>query len=256
MKPEQKPGARQAALGLPRVHRRLTDSTNERARELAAAGAPHGTLVTAEEQTLGRGRQGRAWIAAPGRALLMSVVVRGLAERDALLPLAAAVAACEGCEAVTPVRCSIKWPNDVWIDGRKVAGILVESRPRDRWAVVGIGVNVATQAYEFPPELRETATSLALATYEGQAPATGGAQARAAVESLLRAILEALGNRLGDSAEDVLGAWRGRDALLGRRVHWDGGEGLGAGIDDAGALLVETAGGRGTLDAGEVHLAR
>src|SRR4051812_40804958 len=141
-------------IGQPRVHHRLTDSTNERARALAAAGAPHGTLVTADEQQAGRGRQGRAWSAPPRSAVLMSVVLR---ELSATLPLAAAVAVCEAL----PVDARIKWPNDVWIDGRKVAGILVEARPQEGWAVLGIGLNVATM--EFPAELAEMATSLRLA---------------------------------------------------------------------------------------------
>jgi BirA family transcriptional regulator, biotin operon repressor / biotin---[acetyl-CoA-carboxylase] ligase len=112
-------------IGSPRVHHRRTDSTNDRARELAVAGAPHGTLVTADEQTAGRGRQGRAWTAPPSTALLASLVVRDLGAAGALLPLAAAVATCEACEAHATVRCAIKWPNDVWIGGRKAAGILI-----------------------------------------------------------------------------------------------------------------------------------
>src|SRR5687767_721673 len=109
-------------IGRPHVHHRLTDSTNERAKALAAAGAPHGTLVTADEQTAGRGRQGRSWVAPPGRALLMSVVLAELDERTPLVPLAAAVALCHAF----PQANGIKWPNDVWIAGRKVAGILIE----------------------------------------------------------------------------------------------------------------------------------
>ena len=80
-------------IGLPRVHHRTTDSTNARARELALGGAPHGTLITADEQTAGRGRQGRQWVAPPGKALLMSVVLRHLGGAQAHLPLAAALAA-------------------------------------------------------------------------------------------------------------------------------------------------------------------
>ena len=95
-------------LGVPRVHHRVTDSTNERARELALAAAPHGTLVTADEQSAGRGRQGRTWTAPPGSALLMSLVLR---ELDPLLPLAAAVAVCEALPEDADAR--IKWPNDV-----------------------------------------------------------------------------------------------------------------------------------------------
>ena len=141
-------------IGSPRVHHRLTDSTNERAKQLAAAGAPHGTLVTADEQTAGRGRQGRLWTAPPRSAVLMSVVLRELDER---LPLTAAVAVCDAL----PVEAAIKWPNDVWIGGRKVAGILVEGRPQEGWAVLGVGLNVSTEG--FPAELAGSATSLRLA---------------------------------------------------------------------------------------------
>jgi BirA family biotin operon repressor/biotin-[acetyl-CoA-carboxylase] ligase len=230
-------------IGLPRVHHRATDSTNERAKQLVVAGAPHGTLVTADEQSAGRGRQGRVWTAEPRHALLMSLIVRGLGKGDALLPLVAAVAVCEACEATARVSCRIKWPNDVWIDGRKLCGILVEGRPQEGWAVLGIGVNVSTPA--FPEELAETATSLALAA--GSAPARG---------EVLDALLSALGRWLGAPPGQVLESWRERDALLGAPVAWNGGRGTGAGITDTGALRVETDAGIVELDAGEVHLQR
>src|ERR1700680_3499056 len=99
-----------SALGRPRVHLRRTDSTNDRARELAIAGAPHGTLLTASEQTAGRGRQGRRWSAPAGSSLLMSVIVRS---PPALLPLIAAVAVCD----VAGVAAQIKWPNDIVLSG-------------------------------------------------------------------------------------------------------------------------------------------
>jgi BirA family biotin operon repressor/biotin-[acetyl-CoA-carboxylase] ligase len=229
-------------IGSPRVHHRFCDSTNERARELALAGAPHGTLVTADEQGAGRGRQGRSWSAPAGSALLMSLVLR---ELEPTLPLVAAVGACEACEAVAPVACRIKWPNDVWIDDRKLAGILVEGRPQEGWGVLGIGLNVATAEDEFPRELRATATSLRIAA--GEPPS---------IERLLNELLQALDRRLADPAEAVLEAWRARDALKGRTVRWQDGEGTAAGIDDEGALLVETPDGRVALDAGEVHLLR
>ncbi len=229
------------ALGRPRVHHRLTDSTNERAKALAAGGAPHGTVVTADEQTAGRGRQGRSWVAPAGTALLMSVLLRELDEGDAVLPLAAAVAVCEACERAAGVSCAIKWPNDVWIDGRKVAGILVEGRPQEGWAVLGIGLNVSTASEDFPPELRELATSLGM-----DVPA----------DALLEPLLDRLGARLSEPQADVVAAWRERDALRGQTVRWAEGEGTAAGITDAGELVVDTAGGRVELGAGEVHLLR
>jgi BirA family transcriptional regulator, biotin operon repressor / biotin---[acetyl-CoA-carboxylase] ligase len=228
-------------IGHPRVHWRLTDSTNERARELALAGAPHGALVTADEQTAGRGRQGRSWLAAPRSAVAMSLVLRDLDEGHAAIPLAAAVAV---CEALAPLDCRIKWPNDVWIDRRKVSGILVEGRPQEGWAVLGLGVNVTTAREDFPPELRDTATSLRIAGVERD------------VEEVLAAILAALDERLPQPAGEVLSAWRDLDALLGERVRWRDGEGTAASIDDAGALQVDTGCGRVALDAGEVHLLR
>jgi BirA family transcriptional regulator, biotin operon repressor / biotin---[acetyl-CoA-carboxylase] ligase len=222
-------------IGSPRVHHRLTDSTNERARGLAAAGAPHGTLVTADEQTVGRGRQGRAWTAPPRSAVLMSVVLRELSEG---LPLAAAVAVADAL----PLDAAIKWPNDVWIDGRKVAGILVEGRPQEGWAVLGIGLNVTTES--FPAELAETATSLHIAGHHADP------------EGVLAGLLASLDKWLGAPLNAVLEAWRSRDGLKGKRVRWADGEGIADGIDAAGALVVETPEGRLTLDAGEVHLLR
>jgi BirA family transcriptional regulator, biotin operon repressor / biotin---[acetyl-CoA-carboxylase] ligase len=222
-------------IGTPRVHYRATDSTNERARALASAGAPHGTLVTADEQSAGRGRQGRVWTAPARSAVLMSAVLRELSET---LPLAAAVAVCEAL----PVDARIKWPNDVWIEGRKVAGILVEARPQEGWAVLGIGLNVTTES--FPPDLNATSLRLAGATLSP--------------EQALAALIDSLSRWLSQPPSAVLTAWRSRDALLGRPVRWSNGsnEGTAAGIDDSGALIVETVDGPVTLDAGEVHLER
>ena len=222
-------------LGRPRVHLREVGSAIDVARDLALGGAPHGTLVTADEQTAGRGRQGRTWTAQSGEALLLSVVLRSV---DELLPLRAAVAVAESI----PVPAQIKWPNDVWVGGKKVAGILVEGRPQEGWAVLGIGLNVATPS--FPDELSEIATSLAL---EGIATSR---------EDVLGTLLSSLDRLLLADAAEVLAAWRQRDALLGTAVSWNGGRGTGAGITDAGALLVETDAGVVELDAGEVHLSR
>jgi BirA family biotin operon repressor/biotin-[acetyl-CoA-carboxylase] ligase len=224
-----------STLGSPRLHLRIVDSTNERARELAARGAPDGTLVTASAQTAGRGRQGRTWTAPAGSALLFSVVIR---DPPRLLPLAAGVAVAD----VVGSEARLKWPNDVLVDGRKVAGILVEGRPQERWAVVGIGLNVAIEPDDFPPELRETAGTLGLGA--------------GAIEPTLDRLLRALERWLPAADGELLDAVRARDALLGQTVRWSGGEGRGAGIDDGGRLLVQTDAGRVALDAGEVHLQR
>jgi BirA family transcriptional regulator, biotin operon repressor / biotin---[acetyl-CoA-carboxylase] ligase len=222
-----------SALGYPRVHYRVIGSTNARARELAAAGVPHGTLVTADEQSAGRGRQGRTWTAPPGRALLCSVVVR---EPPPLLPLAAGVAVAE----VVGGHARLKWPNDVLVSGHKVAGILVEGRPQEAWAVAGIGLNVALRLEDFPAELRCTAGTLGLEPH--------------AIEPTLSEMLARLEFWLGADARSLLDAVRARDALLGRPVRWAGGHGVGAGIDGGGRLVVRTDDGDVALDAGEVHL--
>jgi BirA family transcriptional regulator, biotin operon repressor / biotin---[acetyl-CoA-carboxylase] ligase len=223
-----------ARLGRPRLHLRATTSTNDRARELAQAGAPHGTLVTAAQQTAGRGRQGRTWSAPPGRALLLSVVVR---DPPALLPLAAALAVAE----VAGPGAKIKWPNDVLLDGRKVAGILTEGRPQDGWAVLGVGLNVALRIEDLPPELHDSAGTL------GLEPAD--------VEPTLDRLLAALEAALALDETSLLGAYRARDALHGREVTWATGHGRAAGIDATGRLVVELPEGRRTaLSAGEVHL--
>src|SRR5690349_6666318 len=148
-------------FGSPHRHYRSTDSTNTRARELAAAGAPHGTVVTAGEQTAGRGRQGRTWTAPPNKALLYSAIVRPLEEHHSMLPLAVPLAVCEAAEQLNPnLHCKVKWPNDIHVEGRKLAGVLIEARPQDGWAVIGIGLNLTIEPGEFPPELRDSATSI------------------------------------------------------------------------------------------------
>jgi len=221
------------SLGTPRIHRRQTGSTNSDARELTLAGAPHGTLVTASEQLAGRGRQGRSWHAPPASAVLCSLVLR---DPPPLLSLRAGVAV---AEAIGP-GARLKWPNDVLVDGRKVAGILVEARPRERWAVLGIGGNVAVDLAELPAQLAGTAGTLGLD--------------RSAVEPLLGQLLARLEDWLTRAERAVLEAWRSCDALLDLEVAWNGGAGIARGIDDDGCLLVESAGSVHALEAGEVHL--
>ncbi len=218
-------------VGRPRRHLRETTSTNELARALAGAGAPHGTLVTTSFQSAGRGRQGRTWTAPPGRALLLSLVVRA---PDPLLPLRAGLAVAD----LAGPAALVKWPNDVLLEGRKVAGVLVEARPQEGWAVVGIGVNAAFAPDELPPELN--AGTLGRGKDE--------------LEATLAELLDHLGRRLAEPAAETLAALRTRDALLDRALSWPGGQGVGAGIDEDGRLRVSGPGGEQVLDAGEVHL--
>jgi BirA family biotin operon repressor/biotin-[acetyl-CoA-carboxylase] ligase len=175
-------------------------------------------------------------MAPAGSALLCSLVVR---DPPALLSLIAGVAVCD----VIGPQAQVKWPNDVVTghDLAKLAGILVEGRPQEGWAVLGIGVNVAVRVEDLPEEVRPRAASL-------ERPAS-------AIEPLLADLLVTLAQRLEEPAERVLEAWRERDALLGRDVVWAGGAGRAGGVDDRGRLLVGLGGGAvATLDAGEVHL--
>lgn len=234
-------------FGKPHHHYELTDSTNERARELALAGAPSGTIVTAAEQSAGRGRQGRVWTAPAGQALLYSAILRDLDTRHALLPIAVPIAVCEACEAVGggQISCRIKWPNDIWLSEHKLAGILIEARPPD-WAVIGVGVNVSIPEQEFPADLRWPATSI------GQGVKIG---------KVRDALNAALGRWVEAPADRVIAAFSERDALRGRSITWQGGpdqldrSGMAAGIDERGNLIVESrAGEQVALGSGEVSL--
>lgn len=173
----------------------------------------------------------------------MSVIARPVTDAHKLAPLAAALAVAETCEQLADVNTTIKWPNDVWIDGRKVSGILVEARPdqvADRsWLVVGIGLNTSVKLADMPEDLQQTATSLDLP------PGTDA----------LSPLLARLDHWLHTDSTETIAAWSERDALRGREISWADGSGLAAGVDDQGNLLVRSCGGGViTLHAGEVHL--
>jgi BirA family biotin operon repressor/biotin-[acetyl-CoA-carboxylase] ligase len=231
------PGA--GELGVPRLHLRQVDSTNVRARELAAAGAPHGMLVTAGEQTAGRGRQGRSWSAPAGSALLASFVMR---TPPPLLSLAAGTAVAAVAERLDRAgrAAAVKWPNDVLLDGRKVAGVLVEGRPQECWAVLGIGLNVAVELDALGDGLHVRAATLGLSSGE--------------VERALAELIAELRRVLALEPDAMLAELRERDWLHGRSISWAGGSGVAVGIDADGRLLVRTADETVALDAGEVHL--
>jgi len=245
-----------ARFGSPHRHFRRTESTNTIARELAAGGAPHGTVVTADEQTAGRGRQGRTWTAPAGAALLYSAVLRPLEPRHSLLPLAVALAVCDTAERLRPgIGCKVKWPNDIHLDGRKLAGVLIEARPQDGWAVLGIGLNLTIAPDDFPADLRDRATSLFGDEPPRQPRRLSPTGLQASTEEARVALGEGLERWLGADEPTVLAAWRERDALLGREVTWEQGSGIAEGVDERGYLVVRVADGeRVALGAGDVHL--
>jgi BirA family biotin operon repressor/biotin-[acetyl-CoA-carboxylase] ligase len=251
-----------AQFGTPHRHFRVTDSTNTRARELAEAGTPSGTVVTAREQTAGRGRVGRVWTAPEGKALLYSAILRPLDQRHLLLPLSVPLAVCAAAESLRPgVECQVKWPNDVWLDGRKLSGILIEARPQDGWAVIGIGLNLTIAPDEFPADLRQPAVSLfaPIPGSRGKSRRSLPAVAPAGLPptpSTAAAVLSShLDHWVTARDEDVLAEWRRRDGLRGREVSWEDGSGVAGGIDDRGNLIVVVPGGdRVSLGAGEVQL--
>lgn len=227
-------------IGLSHHHFRSVGSTNELAREAAADGAADGTLFTAEEQTAGRGRQGRPWSTPAGTAVAWSAVIRREIELPGTLPLRVGVGVCEAIESLGVERAEVKWPNDIWIRGRKCAGILTEARPQDGWAVVGVGLNLAIADDEFPEELRGRATSIG---------------ADVGFDQAVAALNEQVGRRIDAPVSETLAEFSRRDALKGRTVSWAEGSGIAAGIDREGNLLVESSVGCiATLNAGEVHL--
>jgi len=229
-------------------------STNELARREAEAGAAEGLVLVAEQQTAGRGRLGRAWVSPPG-GLWFSIILRpslGVAQIP-LVGLAAAIATAAAIEETTGLHPRLKWPNDVLVGGRKVAGLLLEAGPVRRdspaWLVAGIGINVNVAPEALPSRPRYPATSLAAAT--------GGSADRG---RLLRALLRRL-NRDYDElrargGEDILAQWRARSETLGRVVQVSTAsetiEGLARDVDETGALLVRTRGADRRIVAGDV----
>ena len=190
-------------------------STNDAAWQEALSGAPEGTVIFAEEQTAGRGRMGRRWFSPPRSGLLFSVVLRPELEvrQSHLLTVASAVAVAEALQERLGVPARIRWPNDITVRDRKVAGLLVEGRSLATGSafVLGIGVNVRVRAREFPPEIRETATSLAAET--GTPPERN---------DLACALLASLDRWYGDLRLGEYGhiarRWRRISSTLGERV--------------------------------------
>ena len=228
-------------LGRKIVYHESIGSTNDEAHRLAVAGTPEGTLVIAEEQTAGRGRLQRRWVAPPGQALLFSLIFYPtFPPRDAYqVTMLSSVACLQGVLACTGLRLALKWPNDLLLDGRKVAGILSEvGQAGERtFLVVGVGLNVNVDLAPWP-ELREQATSLS--------EALGRPVARIPLlQEMLRRI-EAGYDRLraGHAPYDE---WVANLATLGRQVRVTTAEGIlegrAVGVDPDGALRLELPGG-------------
>lgn len=218
--------------------------------------------MTASEQTAGRGRQGRTWTAPPNGALLYSAILRPLQEHHVMLPLAVPLAVCAAAEELAPdAKCGVKWPNDIHLEDRKLAGVLIEARPQDGWAVIGIGLNLTIAPEQFPPDLQDKAVSL-FASDKGSLGKPRKSLPAVAIEGLPQTPLTAakiLNAHLSAWVEadpaQVLEEWRARDVLRGREIAWADGSGIADGVDDRGYLVVVTPGGdRIALGAGEVHL--
>jgi BirA family biotin operon repressor/biotin-[acetyl-CoA-carboxylase] ligase len=233
-------------------------STSDQAKALAEDGAGHGEVVVAEAQTGGRGRRGRSWVTAPGRNVAFSVVLRPSGLPTARAPELTLVASLAICDALrrAGVDAGIKWPNDVLVGGRKIAGILTElaAEPDQvHWVVVGVGVNVNARAEDFPPELRGLATSVLL---ERGQPAP-----RALFLVACLTLLEEWYDRHAEEGfEPIRAAWKERSVTLGRevRVQLDGRELVGRAedLDATGALLVRSAAGIERITSGDVSLLR
>jgi BirA family biotin operon repressor/biotin-[acetyl-CoA-carboxylase] ligase len=231
-------------------------STNDAAAMLAAHNACEGAVVIADAQTAGRGRRGREWFSPPGSGLYVSVVLapgrsqHGGVRATRLLTLAAGVALAEAVDAATGLSADVKWPNDLYVGRRKLAGILAEAAGGvgEDQLVLGYGINVGPMAY--PPELRDRATSL-------EVELGRHVERSLLLGESLASLARRYGDLLGGRFDAILDAWRARaPAATGARVTWPAASGtvsgVTAGIDDEGALLVRVGDRVERIVAGEV----
>lgn len=231
------------------------DSTNRVARELAGQGAPDGTVVTARRQDKGRGRRARGWVSLDGN-LYMSVVLRPMAppETAGQLTFVVALAVADALRTLAPpADVSLKWPNDGLVDGRKIAGVLLEAdalaEPDAAWVVAGIGVNLVSH----PPDSAFPATDLAAA-------GTAGVPVEAALAALISALHDWYGRWRAEGFAPIRQAWLAQAAGLGEpiqvRLERETLMGVFADLDDDGGLLLDLpGGGRRRIAAGDVFFA-
>lgn len=250
---ERERSARGVTWGVPLVWNDETASTNDDALAAAKRGAPHGALFGAEAQTRGRGRRGSEWLSAPGAGLWFSLLLRPqlAPELAPALSLCAGLAVRDAVATRVAANVQVKWPNDVLAGGRKLAGILIESQlsgAQLSGVIIGIGINVAQSS--FPEPIASIATSLSLL----QATDTSR-------EALLADVLHGLEARLAELAQGgiaaVSAALRPHDALLGQQLRIESATGVGAGIDAAGQLLLQSPDGSVTpIVSGHVEIVR
>lgn len=232
------------------------DSTNNMAKKIALEGCPHGTIVIAEEQTLGKGRISRGWYSPRRQGIWFSLVLRPPVnpQHAPKFTLLAAVAICRAIHNATGIKCGIKWPNDILYAGKKVVGILTEmSAEFDliNYVVIGMGIDVNISTEEFPPELKDIATSLKII-----------AAKKIDRIKLLTEIINQLelfyDMSLKQGFTKILDLWRQMSCTLGQEVDVIGVEekfkGKAIDIDDEGALLVQTGAGLQRVIAGDVSI--
>ncbi|HEY3489678.1 MAG TPA: biotin--[acetyl-CoA-carboxylase] ligase [Candidatus Deferrimicrobiaceae bacterium] len=234
----------------------VTDSTNARAMELAEKGAPHATIVCADAQTSGRGRLGRKWESPPGINLYLTVILRPPIEpyRAPQLTLMTAIALAQAVEETTGLACALKWPNDLYIGGRKAAGILAEMAAdpdRLRHVAVGIGLNVNGLEKDFPEEIRGKATSLRIQA--------GRSFARVDIlAEFLTRLSEAYHTFLAGGFAALRPEWTRRALIDGKRVllrqRGDAEWGTALGVDEEGVLMFRKDGDAsiGKIYSGEI----
>jgi BirA family transcriptional regulator, biotin operon repressor / biotin---[acetyl-CoA-carboxylase] ligase len=231
-----------------------TISTNDLAKQAAQQGAPEGSVFVAEEQSQGRGRQGRSWLAPPSTAILASVVLRPRLPIAALPPIAlvAGLAISDVLAVRVPEKSvGIKWPNDIWIHSKKVSGILIESISHGASisaVIVGFGINV--RATPYPPEIAALATNL---------EAEGASEEQLHRSSLLASVLTTMQAYIADYTESglqtLLPALQARDVLYGKKIVTEQFSGIARGFNSQGCLLIEDEKGiQYPVMAGEIHL--
>lgn len=222
-------------------HEESLTSTNIAALKLAYEGVPEGTIVVAEEQTTGKGRLGRTWFSPKYTGIWVSVILKPTIppQQAPQLTLLAAVGVVRGIEASTGIRCEIKWPNDILINGKKVVGILTELQAeadRINAVVIGIGINVNQQLEHFPEDLRETATSLAIESQEKLNRA-------AILQAILKEMEDLYIDYLENGFQVVKFLWENHAVSIGKRITartlTDTIIGKALGITNEGVLLLE-----------------